>query len=149
MLEEGIYARLAADTGLQAILGTPDTRVDLTTGIFPGLILHDSDLPSLVYLQVHGDEMSTFDGRGELRSARIQLSSYSDDYAGAKRAGKAVKDALLGFQGKLDDGTEVDSILLVAEIDSFVKSPSATQEAGGRSMFHTAVDVEIWYREVA
>jgi hypothetical protein len=147
MLEVGVYTLLANATVLQDQLGTPQTRVDQTTGIFPGLIQEGSDLPALVYLQIHGDEMQTFDGRGELRSARVQLSSYGSMYGDAKLTAKAVKDTLIGFQGTLDDGTQVDSISLVSEMDSFVKAPATTQETGGRSLYHTAVDVEVWYRE--
>ncbi|HLZ10430.1 MAG TPA: DUF3168 domain-containing protein [Chloroflexota bacterium] len=147
MLEEGIYTLLANSTAVTDQLGT--ARVDQTTGIFPGLIKAGSDLPALVYLQVHGEEMQTFDGRGELRSARVQLSAYGDAYGDAKRTAKAVKDTLIGFAGTLDDGTEVDSIHLVSEMDNFVKTPTPTQETGGRSLYHTAIDVEIWYREAS
>jgi hypothetical protein len=145
MLVDGLYALLASSSELQDQLGA--ARTDQTSGIFPGLIKEGSDLPALVYLQVHGDEMQTFDGRGELRSARLQFSGYGSAYGDAKLTAKAVKDTLIGYQGTLNDGTQVDSIHLVSEIDSFVKSPTPSQETGGRSMYHTAVDVEIWYRE--
>jgi hypothetical protein len=137
MLQEGVNSLLAAAPTIQAILGTPATRSDGSTGIWPVTVPIGKPLPALVYMKVGGHEINSLDGRGELRVSRIQISPYAETYADVANLCEAAKDVLCNFQGKLDDGTEVDSMFLVLELDAYESTPK---------IFHAPFDVEIQYR---
>jgi Protein of unknown function (DUF3168) len=147
MLQEGIYSLLAGSADVQAMLGNPLTRADSTTGIFPFVIEEGCTLPCIVYRQIFGEEMQTLDGRGELRRLRLELSAFAAIASDAKKTAAAVKNTLIAYQGTLSEGTSVDSIHLSNEMDDFEKAPKPAQETGGRSLYRTAVDIEVWYRE--
>jgi hypothetical protein len=137
MLQEGINALLVNAPALQAILGTPTTRADGSTGIFPVTLPQGAPLPAVAYLRISGHEIDSMDGRGELRVSRIQISCFGESYADVAETVEAAKDVLIGFQGLLEDGTQVDRVGMVLESDAFEPIPK---------LFHSPFDVEIWYR---
>jgi hypothetical protein len=145
MLAEGLVALLLADTPTVAILGTPAARgaeepdgVD-TSGIFSGQMPEGAALPAIVYFDVHQDSTMTMDGPDTFTIGRMQFSCFGENYADAKHLARAVRRALEAFQGTLADGTEVDSIRRVSELDAFEEGPAA---------YMTPVDFEIAYRDV-
>jgi hypothetical protein len=81
----------------------------------------------------------TMDGPDPFTIGRMQFSCLGKTYADSKRLARAVREAFEAFQGALSDGTEVDSIRRVSEIDVFEDAPFA---------YMTAVDFEIAYRDV-
>jgi hypothetical protein len=137
MLQEGLNALLLNAPTLQAILGTPATRADGSTGIFPVTLPQGAPLPAVTYEKVSGHEIDSMDGRGELRVSRIGISCYGESYADAATTVEAAKDVLIGFRGLLEDGTQVDRVSLVLEHDAFEPVPK---------IFQSPFDVEIWYR---
>jgi hypothetical protein len=137
MLQEGLYSLLVGSTPLQAILGTPATRADGSTGVFPVTLPQGAPLPAIVYLVLAGHEIDSMDGRGELRVARVQISPYAEIYGDAATCREVAKDLLLGFQGILEDGTQIDRVALLLANDAFEPVPK---------IYHTPFDVEIWYR---
>jgi hypothetical protein len=137
MLQEGINALLASDPGIQALVGTPLSRPDGTTGVFPVTLPQGAPLPAIAYLRIAGHEIDTLDGRGELRVSRIQISCFGQTYADVAKTAEAAKDALVGFHGILEEGTEVDYVTMVLENDAYEPVPK---------IFHSPFDVEVWYR---
>jgi hypothetical protein len=107
MLLEGIYARLAADSGV----------VGLGAGVFPSLAPKESVLPYCVYTQVGASQVSSFAGTNRLQSARLRFSCYAKSYATAKQLAAAVKSSLQGLLATLSEGTRVEGTWLEYEGD--------------------------------
>lgn len=106
MLVEGIQAYLAADTGMQAVLGTtpPAVRSDKTNGLFPAIAMASADLsmPYVVYQQVSGEnDVVSMQGTNRLQVARWRFSCYGGTYKQARQLGQALKYAMLQMDGPL------------------------------------------------
>jgi hypothetical protein len=137
MLQEALYQLLIASPAIQAIVGTPATRADGSTGVFPVILPQGAPLPAIIYLVLAEHEIDSMDGRGKLRVARVQVSPFGEVYADAATCREAAKDLLVGFQGILGDGTQIDRVALLLANDAFEPVPK---------IYHTPFDVEIWYR---
>lgn len=88
--EPAIYALLAADAGVSALVGAR---------IYQGRLPQDPTYPALVY-QVVSEQMDTaYDGAVGPGTQRIQVDSYDDDYPGSRALDAAVKEALTGARG--------------------------------------------------
>jgi hypothetical protein len=134
---EGVVSLYANDADLLAIIGTSDTRGDSTNGIFPLLMPTATPMPALVYARVAGHEIDTMDGRGELKVMRLQTSAYAESGKDAINTAEAAKKVIVGFRGVLSDGTEVDNVILLLDLDHY--EPVL-------KLYHSHFDVEIWYR---
>jgi hypothetical protein len=134
MLQDGIYALLAASAAVQAVIGTPGTRADTTTGVFKGQMPEAATLPCVVYSEVHGEGFMTHDGPDPMQFARISLSCYGSEYTDSKRLARAVRQVLEAFTGVLADGTVIGNIQRKSEMDTFADAPSS---------FVTPVDFDV------
>jgi|SRR5579864_2069521 len=145
MLQEGLVNLLLNDTATVAFLGTPGERQledgnnKPTTGIFVGDLPEGTPLPAIAYLDIHSEGAMTMDGPDPFTITRIQFSCYGANYADSKHLARRVRQVLEAFTGTLNEGTEIDSIHRVSEIDRFEDVPFG---------WLTAVDVEIAYRDV-
>jgi hypothetical protein len=105
MLIEGLVSYLAADAGMQAQLGTSDSRTDGTTGVFPTLAPDSVPMPYRVLQQVSGEPPAiSMQGTSRLQSERWRFSCYGTGYKQAKLLARALKLALLGLDGTLPAG---------------------------------------------
>jgi hypothetical protein len=141
-IQTGIVALLAADAGVQAAIGTAQSRLDGSNGIFPSQAPQGADTPLLVYNRISGLEMDSLDGPGELFQSRIQISSFSARYSDVDEATAAAFAALVGFTGRMPDGTtDVDAIkvenLMNDVFDSTLK------------VYQAHFDVVVWWRNVS
>src|SRR5208283_5140415 len=101
MLVEGIQAVMAADTGLQSILGTPTTRSDKSTGLFPTQAPDEVPEPWIVYSQVSGSPLQeAYAGTGRLFTSRWRLSCYGSSYKQASNWRGNSRRALLAYKGR-------------------------------------------------
>jgi hypothetical protein len=152
MLQEGLYSLLIASDLITAIVGTPQSRGDgtlpvfpggeqpATTGVFGGHLPKAIVLPALVISEIHGGaSVFSMDGPANMLFSRVQFSCFGNTYAQAKTLARAVRLLLEQFTGALPDGTVVDSMYRVAELDAFEDSVS---------IFHTPVDIEVIYHEL-
>lgn len=139
MISDGIYTLVSGNAALQALLGLPTTRQDKRTGVFFNQAGEDADTPHIIFSQVSPNPTQTMDGAEAAQSARWQFSVYDVTPEGAKRVARTLRLEIEGFRGNLSDGTEVDGIQYVSEIDLF--EPAV-------SMHHVPIDFEIWYRDV-
>lgn len=119
MLVEGIFEFIAADSGVQAQLGTPSTRPDKTTGIWPVQAPDEPLVPWIVYQQISGNPLQTsMQGTGRLQTARIRFTCYGSTFKQAKSLANALKLCLLGCDGALPAGqAEVHGSWLSLERD--------------------------------
>ena len=145
MLAEGLVALLLSDTGVVGINGTPaarqaqDPQGRLNPGVFAVQMPEGIKLPAIVYLVISDEDLMTLDGPNAFTSARVQFSCYGTQYADSQRLCRAVRLALENFQGILVDGTEIDSIHRVSELDAFEDAPFG---------YATHVDFEVSYRDI-
>lgn len=146
MLNEGLKRLLATTSAVTAIVGTQQSRSqasegrDQSSGIFFDQAPKDSEQPLIVYAEIHGDGEMTMDGPDPLQYARVQFSCYATDYANSKRLARVVRQTLEVFTGALYEGTTIDSMRRVGEIDTFEEAPS---------LFLTAVDFEVAYEDLS
>jgi hypothetical protein len=127
MLAEGLAGYLAANTGVQAQLGTPTTRSDKGTGIFPTQAPEEVPQPWIVYSQVSGNPLQeSFAGTGRLMTSRWRLSCYGNSYKTAKLLAQAVRDAMIGLNGPVAGAAQVEGSWLRLEMDEAEPMPKGT-----------------------
>jgi hypothetical protein len=122
MLQAGLYSILTADAAIKQLLGS--NRQDKTTGVFAISSSKSSDLPQIIFSQISGNTFGQLDGAGNLQICRIQFSCYGETYEDAKNLARAVKKALVGFNGALADGVRIDYCGLALEVDGYEESPA-------------------------
>ncbi len=133
-MEKAIYAILAADAGVNAIVGTR---------IYPGKLPQGVTLPAIVYGRITTGPNHASGNTPGLRSAFIQTTCYDEDdatqsaYEGADVLGKAVKSALSRYSGTIA-GIVVQQIFLDDERDTYEFD---TNKEG------RAIDFICWYEE--
>jgi hypothetical protein len=140
MLLEGVYSLLTGSALVTSLVGTPNSRPDGTTGIFPVQLPEATPLPSIAIVQIAGLGDVTMDGPSGLRSARVQFSCYGHSYCASKRLAVAVRAVLEGMHQTLPEGTQVDVALPLLESDTFEEAPF---------VYHTPLDFQFWFREPA
>lgn len=138
MLVEGLQNYLANNGGVTGVLGTPGTRGDSTTGIFPIMAIGEPTAPYLVYSQVGGAPQTiSMQGTNALQNARWRFSCHGSTYKQAKELAKYVSQALYTLYGTLAAGeAEVHGSWKRSEIDT------AEPIAHG-TLYTTHVDFEI------
>jgi hypothetical protein len=130
MFLEGIYARLAADSGITS----------LNAKVYPGLAPKESVLPYVVYTQVGGGNVSSLDGANRLQPIRVRFSCYGASYSVAKKLAAAVKNSLSGLLVTLSSGDSVQGSWLEFEGDD-----SEPDEQG--TIYSSHVDFSFMYRD--
>lgn len=140
MLVEGINAYIAADSGVRALLGTPSTRSDKGTGIFPVQAPDEVPVPWIVYQQVSGNPLQeSFQGTGRLTTGRLRFTCYGSTYKQAKTLANALKLAMLACDGTMPAGqVEVHGSWLSLELDEAEPLPRGT-------IFATHLDFQLIY----
>jgi hypothetical protein len=145
MLTDGLYNLLATSPAITVLLGTNAARntasnsQDASSGIFPMSAPEGVISPYIVYSQISGQGVDSFEGANPLNRARMEFSCYATSYEAAKKLARAVKSVLLGLSQTLIDGTGVDDILLASERDLFEDGPF---------QYRIAVDVSIWFSDL-
>lgn len=139
MFAEGLVAFLAGDANVTALLGTSTSRQDQTNGIFPDIMPEGTPLPALVYSDIHAANEHTLDGPDPFTTSRIQISAHGKTKGQAKTLARTVRQDLEAFTGTFSDGTEVDSIERITELDAFADAPFS---------FVVHVDFNAFWRDV-
>lgn len=101
MLEEGLVKFLAANSGVNTLLGT--SRSDKTNGIFALAAPKEVTLPYIVYEQTSSEPNETLEGVNKFQGARYRFKCYAADYPTAAHLCHKVRMALTGFIGTLGD----------------------------------------------
>jgi hypothetical protein len=145
MLVEALQTYLAADSGMQNILGTPTTRGG-TTGLFPVIAPDECKTPYVVYQQVSGDPLQTsMQGTGRLHTARWRFSCHGDSYIQAKKTALALRKAFISMLGAIKNGNtvlaQIEGAWLKLEADDAEPIPHGT-------IYTVHVDFEFEYVDV-
>ena len=130
-MEEAIIARLLADPGVTAIVGTR---------VHPGSVPQGTALPAIVFNRVDGAPLYSDDGEAGLETERVQIDCWSDSYSEAKRLARAVRASLSAFAGTVA-GVAFQNILLDAERDLRERGSGAESYP-----FRTSLDFIIWHQ---
>lgn len=129
MLVEGLNALLLADGPTVALLGTPAARGAAapdgisTTGVFAEQVPEGAVLPLIVFGYAYEENDMTMDGPSVMTRARIEYSAQGSTYAQAKKLARAMRKCFENFTGTLSDGSEVDSVRRINELDTFQDAP--------------------------
>ena len=127
-MEEGLYAHLAADSGVAALV---------STRIYPLVVPQDVDLPAIAYQRISGPRDHVHEGASGLVVARMQVTCHAWSYSGAKALAEAVRAATDGFSGTMGE-VSVDAALLVNDRDGW---------AQGFESPVVRLDFMVWYQE--
>ena len=136
MLCEGLITLAKADAGVISIANAgPDGK----PAIFAGQAPEAYKGPLAVYgFAFEANEM-TFDGPDPFTTARIEIWCQAEKYLDAKKLARAIRRCFENFQGTLSDGSEVDSIHRIDELDTFQPAPF---------LYLTSTQYQVAYRDV-
>lgn len=140
MLIEALQNVLAADAGMQSLLGTSRTRSDSTNGIFP---VQAPDQPTMSYLvlsQVSGESMEiAMTGTGRLTKERWRFSCCGATYKNAKHLAKYVRSFVISLFGPQPVGNaEIHGAWCLMEADD-------SENIGKGTLWSVHVDVDFQY----
>ena len=124
-MEEALIAKLLADSGVSALVGTH---------IHPGVRPQAGPLPAIVFNMISANPSYSDDGEDGIEEARIQLDCWGATYSSAKTVARAVKAAVSAFGGTVS-GVRFRYITLGLEHD--------IQETGANAAsypFRTSLD---------
>lgn len=114
VLEEGVFARLSASTGVTSIVGSR---------IYPEELPQNPTYPALTYQRISGRSGFHQTGLSGMGEGRIQVTCWSrkaekggGDYPKVKDLREGVRLSLAGFQGTVA-GVEIQSSDLVNDMD--------------------------------
>jgi Protein of unknown function (DUF3168) len=141
VIADGLYAVLASAGAVIDIVGTPQTRTEQmkTTGIFKVQMPEGAAMPAVVFSQIAGESLMTMDGPDPLRFVRYQFNCYGKSPADAAALQRAVRRTLENFTGTMADGSQVDDMECVLEMETFEDAPF---------LFNASVDMRIAFRDL-
>jgi hypothetical protein len=141
VIADGLYAVLANASAVTAIVGTPATRTETmkTTGIFKVQMPEAAAMPAVVFSQIAGESLMTMDGPDALRFVRYQFNCYGSTPGDAAKLQRAVRRTLENFTGTMVDGSQVDDMECVLEMETFEDAPF---------IFNASVDMKIAFRDL-
>lgn len=141
MLVEALQTYLAGQGSIQFLIGTPATRTDKQTGIFPTLAPDTVPAPYIVLSQVSGEPGAiNMKGTNNLQIQRWRFSCYGSTYKAAKNLARVVRLVLLSLDGSVGNGTYVSGSWHKLEADDAQPIPHGT-------IYSTHLDFEIIYTD--
>lgn len=133
MISDAIFGLLKADATVSKLVGPNGKGVN----IFP-MRLPEAKKQGIVYSQISGAGVESLAGSNPLQSGRFEIACYAAEYRDARAMKVAAMAVLIGYQGTTSDGTQIDSIRKVLEVDGYNDGPQ---------LFNCPFDVEIWFSE--
>lgn len=130
-MEEALIAKLLADGGVAALVGTR---------VYPVARPQGSVFPAVTLATVSNVPVYTNDGESGIAEARVQIDCWGETYGSVKTAARAVIAALSAFFGTVD-GTVFQYVLLDGERDSRESGSNAPEY-----LFRTQLDFRVWYK---
>lgn len=123
MLEAGIQNLIAADAGVQALIGDP-------ARLYPVALPEDPAFPCASYQVISDVPDYLLAGTSSIEVKRVQVDTWSGGtnnatYAAAKQVQAAIRTVLESFRGQLADGTRVAGIFVANAVDLFEQDARA------------------------
>lgn len=126
MFQTGLFSFLESQPLLTALLGTPTTRGDKSTGIFAMLANNEPTMPYMAFQRVSGAPVMSLQGANRMHIARFRFSCYGSSYPSAVNLAGALKFLFATFTGTWSDGTVVQHVGNVMEADDMESIPHGT-----------------------
>ena len=117
MFQEGLFSYITAQASVTALLGTPSTRGDKSTGCFAMLATSEALLPYLVFQRVSGSYAQHYQGADPFMDSRWRITCYGSTQKNAALLADTIKSAFKTFTGALPDGTLLQNAWLLLEAD--------------------------------
>lgn len=127
-IEAVLYAKLIADSGLSALIGTR---------VYPNVIPQNATLPAIAYQRISTRQTVSHSGPSNLYRPRFQFTAVSTTYANVKAVAGALRDALNGLT---DEATTppLGVALMDNETDGFTDASD---------LYSVRQDYFIWFKE--
>lgn len=133
-MEEALIARLLGSAAVIALI---------SNRVFPGAVPQGAPMPAIVLNVLTGAPLYADDGECGLAETRVQIDSWADSYAAAKKLGRAVHQALSAFDGTVN-GVEFQSVTLEDERDLRESGANAAEYR-----YRNSRDFIVWHRPPA
>lgn len=130
-IEEAIYAKLLADAGVAARIGTR---------LYPAQAPQRATFPLGIYNEATQRSVYTMAGVLNLGLWSMRLEFYGDSYADAKLSRNAARSALDGFRGDIGSGTVTVRGVFNESGDDGVEVPIHADEFG---IFRAGLDLAV------
>lgn len=127
-LEEAIYGRLAAVSGVTDIV---------STRIYPSLLPQGATLPAVTYRRVSGVPERAMGSDAGVARVRMEVDAWASSYSGVKALRDAVVAALKRFTGTVS-GETIDATYQLNELDRYEDD---------LKIHRVMMDFEVWHRE--
>ena len=137
-LEAALYAELAADSGVAAIVGVK---------IYPaGSVPMSADLPYVTYQKVSNEHVNHQGGSSSMARPRMQIDCWAASGKAAVELYEAVRAALDNFSGTMGSGSNTATVKIsVLETDS--SDFERPGDKGEGSAFRQILEFLIWQVE--
>ena len=142
MLGEAIYKVITTDAGITALLGTPSTRADKQSGVWPMQAPDQPAVPWIVFAQVSGQPLQeSMQGTGRLKTSRWRFTCYGTTYKQATQLAQALTEAMISMDGtQAGAACEVHGAWLRLELDESESLPRGTVFASHRDFEVVYID---------
>lgn len=127
-LNEAIYGRLQAVTGVTNLVGTR---------VYPVVLPQSPTYPAIRYQQTAGSREPAMGSNSGLVKTTVQIDSYSDTYEQARQVAEEVRSALQRFGGTVA-GVVIESVFVEGPLDVFEEEIKK---------FRVQQDFTVWHRE--
>ena len=111
-------------------------------GIFPAVVPDGHALPALVYQVISGEAFGSLNAAGDLKSARVQVTSWAATHAGAWTLAAAVLAAMDAYTGVPAGVT----IQWIAAEEPGADMPSYAPENEAARAWGVRQDFLVWYK---
>lgn len=140
-IEEALVARLLADAGVVAAVGTRISPQQAAQGAL-------DDGPCVVYQQVDTVPVMAHDGPSDLVRWRGVFTAFATSYATAKRAIAAIArpGLLVGFRGVVISGSDSLTILGIFPEEANADDLLPPAHSGETGIHASAQSLMVWYR---
>jgi len=108
--------------------------------IFPQTVSSSTEKPYITFQRVGSDPMHHMTGPSTLANATFQFDAWALTAEVAENVGEALREALDGFCGEIDD-VDIRAIFMVTEEDDFTPATDGSQNGDYRERR----DFDIWY----
>lgn len=110
MMEYELRTKLLSDATVAAILATR---------LYPVILPQNTIFPAATYQIIDTPRDNTLDGPSGLARPKIQFTLWATKADNVKALARAIRLALNGFKGTLPDGSDVKSVLLEDERETY------------------------------
>lgn len=132
-IDGAIYVTLAADS---------TTTNLVSTRIYKQRAPQSGSIPYVAFWIVTQDIDQAFSGATGLYTSQIQIDCRSQSYSGAKAISNAVRDALEGLSGTVDN-TVIQS-LGVERLADIYEPPTTGEDEG---IYNSSLELTVWHTE--